>query len=79
MYGHVITKFSGMGRFTKRWGSTHARAWSSAIIELKTFTLRHVLFKSVIYTYGVRFFKANKGKNVRQCPQYIPLCDLVVW
>ena len=21
MYGHVITKFSGMGRFTKLWGS----------------------------------------------------------
>ena len=29
MYGHVITKFSGMGRFTYQWGS--ARAWSSAI------------------------------------------------
>ena len=26
MYGHVITKFSGMGRFTKLWGSAHARA-----------------------------------------------------
>ena len=24
--GHVITKFSGMGRFTKLWGSAHARA-----------------------------------------------------
>ena len=22
MYGHVITKFSGMGRFTKLWSST---------------------------------------------------------
>ena len=29
MYGHVITKFSGMGRFTKLWG--FARAWISAI------------------------------------------------
>ena len=27
--GHVITKFSGMGRFTKLWG--YARAWSPAI------------------------------------------------
>ena len=26
MYGHVITKFSGMGRFTKLWGSAHTRA-----------------------------------------------------
>ena len=26
VYGHVITKFSGMGRFTKLWGSAHARA-----------------------------------------------------
>ena len=25
VYGHVITKFSGMGRFTKLWGSTHMR------------------------------------------------------
>ena len=25
-YGHVITKFSGMGRFTMLWGSAHARA-----------------------------------------------------
>ena len=25
VYGHVITKFSGMGRFTKLWG--YARAW----------------------------------------------------
>ena len=24
-YGHVITKFSGMGRFTKLCGSAHAR------------------------------------------------------
>ena len=24
MYGHVITKFSGMGRFTELWGSAHA-------------------------------------------------------
>ena len=24
--GHVITEFSGMGRFTKLWGSAHARA-----------------------------------------------------
>ena len=35
VYGHVITKFSGMGRFTKLWGSAHereARAWSSAMI-----------------------------------------------
>ena len=23
MYGHVITKFSGMGRFTKLWGSAN--------------------------------------------------------
>ena len=30
VYGHVITKFSGMGRFTKLWG--FALAWSSAII-----------------------------------------------
>ena len=30
VYGHVIAKFSGMGRFTKLWGSAHARAWSSA-------------------------------------------------
>ena len=28
VYGHVITTFSGMGRFTKLWG--FARAWSSA-------------------------------------------------
>ena len=28
VYGHVIAKFSGMGRFTKLW---EARAWSSAI------------------------------------------------
>ena len=26
VYGHVVTKFSGMGRFTKLWGSVHARA-----------------------------------------------------
>ena len=26
VYDHVITKFSGMGRFTKQWGSAHARA-----------------------------------------------------
>ena len=26
VYGHVITKFSGMGRFAKLWGSAHARA-----------------------------------------------------
>ena len=26
VYGHVITKFSGMGTFTKLWGSAHARA-----------------------------------------------------
>ena len=26
VYGHVSTKFSGMGRFTKLWGSAHARA-----------------------------------------------------
>ena len=26
VYGHVITKFSGMGRFTKLCGSAHARA-----------------------------------------------------
>ena len=26
VYGHVITKFSGMGRFTKLWGSAHAHA-----------------------------------------------------
>ena len=26
VYGHVITKFSGMGRFTKLWGYAHARA-----------------------------------------------------
>ena len=26
VYGHVITKFSGMGRFTQLWGSAHARA-----------------------------------------------------
>ena len=26
VYGHVITKFSGMGRNTKQWGSAHARA-----------------------------------------------------
>ena len=32
VYDHVITKFSGMGRFTKLWGSAHARAWSSATI-----------------------------------------------
>ena len=25
MYGHVITKFSGMGRFTYLWGSVHPR------------------------------------------------------
>ena len=30
VYGHVITKFSGMGRFTKLWGCANARAWSSA-------------------------------------------------
>ena len=32
VYSHVITKFSGIGRFTKVWGSTHAHAWSFAII-----------------------------------------------
>ena len=26
VYGHVITKFSGMGRFTKIWGYAQARA-----------------------------------------------------
>ena len=26
MYGHVITKFSGLGKFTYQWGSAHARA-----------------------------------------------------
>ena len=38
LYGHVITKFSGMGRFTQQWGSAHARAsraWSSAITRYK--------------------------------------------
>ena len=36
VYGHMITKFSGMGRFTKLWGSAQARAkvWSSAINAL---------------------------------------------
>ena len=29
MYGHVITKFSRMDRFSWLWGSAHARAWSS--------------------------------------------------
>ena len=37
VYGRVITKFSGMGRFTKLWGSAYARAsrarGSSAIIR----------------------------------------------
>ena len=32
MYGRVITKFSGMGRFTWLWGSAHAR---SARVELR--------------------------------------------
>ena len=30
VYGHVITKFSGMGRLIKLWGSAYA--WTSAII-----------------------------------------------
>ena len=32
MYGHVITKFSGMGRFTKLWGSAHARARGAPLL-----------------------------------------------
>ena len=35
VYGHVITKFSGMGRFSKLWG--FARAWSSAITTYHPF------------------------------------------
>ena len=34
VYGHVITKFSGMGRFTYLWGSAHARALR-ARVELR--------------------------------------------
>ena len=32
MYGHVITKFSGMGRFTKLWGSAHTRARGAPLL-----------------------------------------------
>ena len=35
MYGHVITKFSRMDRFSSLWGSARARAWSSANMKLE--------------------------------------------
>ena len=39
VYGHVITKFSGMGRFTQLWGSAHACASRArrAPLKLSTF------------------------------------------
>ena len=48
--GHVITKFSGMGRFTLLWGCAHARALSSAIIVLdnETDTHKHLEMKECV-------------------------------
>ena len=34
VYGHVVTKFSGMGRFTQLWGSVHARR-KAPLVELR--------------------------------------------
>ena len=37
VYGHVVTKFSGMGRFTYPWCSAGAlRSWSSATTTTTT-------------------------------------------
>ena len=47
VYGHVITKFSGMGRFTKLWGSSHARtlhARSSAKKRASTYNSNIFIF-----------------------------------
>ena len=38
VYGHVITKFSGMGRFSKLWGSAHARASRARGVPLLIFS-----------------------------------------
>ena len=39
VYGHVITKFSGMGRFSKLWGSAHERASRARGAPLSRFQL----------------------------------------
>ena len=38
VYGHVITKFSGMGRFTYSWCSARARESSTIIHTVTVFT-----------------------------------------
>ena len=38
VYGHVVTKFSGMGRFTHSWCSARARESSTIIHTVTVFT-----------------------------------------
>ena len=55
MYGHVITKFSGMGRFTYPWCSAGAlRARSSAI---KTYSLDILPCETIASIFA--YFKNN--------------------
>ena len=49
VYGHVITKFSGMGRFTKLWGSA---------IKLVVFSLGRAVLSR--FTQGIDLYTSAK-------------------
>ena len=57
MYGHVITKFFGMGRFIRLWGSTHARASRARGVPLKFTTKKMGIFK-VRPVYGKNVYRS---------------------
>ena len=46
VYGHVITKFSGVGRFTKLWGSTRARGAPLKIHVLVILAITTFVYKT---------------------------------
>ena len=65
VYGHVITKFSGMGRVTQLWGSARARF---ACVELRyevTFTsLTKQTVKKEFSIFLTSGFKNSKQSHV---------------
>ena len=76
VYGHTITKFSGMGRFTKLWGSAHAcasRARGAPLLEAqkeKIMVFPYILFKAKGYdVIGFNVF-LRKKRIILSLPHY---------
>ena len=73
MYGHVITKFSGMGRFTKLWGSTHVRARGAPLLlsSLAKVLIKITMLQIMKKERQTRFIMRRKMERNRKSPTRI--------